>query len=194
MSTIEKIDVAEDDNLGGYFSPEAVLARKREWRRNHKADFRKFNGTPPIKEGMAFAIVPEVAPILKDLAEMCAREANQDLEEGQINGIYILAARAAIVMKKQPQSVARRLNAIVNKRQLFVNAEFVECCLMAMDVEHEIVFGQWPSRLGDAIDAVAFDAELKGKKLSPDRCLAKANQLYEKGIRKALKRAPEVVV
>ena len=180
------------DEPWGYFTKEQKLARKREYRRNHKTDYRKFNWNVPTR-GKPFAIVPEVSPILKELADLCGREAG--FEEGNgVKGITVLAARAAVVMGQKTDSIHRRLYSIINNKQLFVSADFVECCLMALDAEHDYHYGEWPARRGAALERITIEAEISGKKMSQRKQLAKANRLYEKGVRKALKRAVEVNV
>lgn len=189
MSTSEQLNL-----LPAFLSPEERKARKREWRREHKTDYRKFNGNVPTR-GVPFVIVPEIAPIFAKLADQCGKEAGFDEDkqkDNSSNGITILAARAAVVMKKKESGVHRRLYAIINKKQLFVNANFVECVLASMDAEHDFTYGEWPSRREAALERVSIEAELKGEKVSPSKLLARANRLYEKGVRKALKRAVEV--
>jgi len=204
VSTSDQLDLfefeEEEFDLVAFEAAEkqAALERRRARRRaNSKADYRttKFNAVP-VKNGMPFVIVPEVAPILASLADTAAREAGWEVDETgkAANGIYILAARAAVVMGKTEAAVVRRLHAVIHKRQLFINAEFVEGCLMAMDAEHEFQYGEWPSCRADALERFSIEAEMAGKNVSPSRLLAKANRLYDKGLRKALKHAPEVRV
>jgi len=162
--------------------------QRREYRRNHKSDPRKIKAVP-IRNGERYCIVPEVAPILRELAERAARDVAQEEANHGLTGINILAARAAVVMRKNEQSVVRRLYAVTKNRQLFISTQFVEGVLMAMDAEHEFEYGVWPSCRADALEIVADFAE---GKYGPDKLLKKANQLYEKGLRKALKRSTEL--
>ena len=162
--------------------------KRREYRRNHKLDPRKEFKSVPVRGGMRFCIAPEVAPIIEILAARCAEESPDPPGKG-LKGIYTLAARAAVVMKKNPESIVRRLYSVVNKKQLFVAADFVECVLLSMDAEYEFQYGEWPSCRADALEIVADFAEGKH---GPDKLLKRANRLYEKGVRKALKHAVEL--
>lgn len=196
-STVDQLDLFADDDfdLEAFEAAEAEAARERKRAKRRqwgKPNYRKKLATVPVKGGVPFVIVPEIAPILEGLASLAAREAGLKDNDGEISGISILGARAAIVMQKNEDSVVRRLHAVIGKAQLFINAPFVEACLMAMDAEHEHRYGEWPSSRADALERVSIAAEMAGKNVSPSRLLAQGNRLYEKGLRKALKHAPEV--
>lgn len=204
MSSVDQLDLLEGDDEE--FDVEAFWAQKKEEAKERKRQRRREAGKPsyrkvsiPCKDGLPFVIAPQVAPHLRRLAEVAGKEAGvEEQGEHEIQGIYILAARTAIVLSKaqkrevDPDSVARRLRAVINKTQLFVNATLVEACLMAMDAEHEVPYGEWPATRAAALERVSIEAEVKGKKVSPSKLLARANRLYEKGVRKAYRRACEV--
>ena len=187
---LDLFDFEEEDNV---LTEEQKIEARRKYRREHKSDPRKITAIP-IKNGERYCIVPEVAPIIDELARRAARDIAQEEATGEaangLTGINILAARAAVVMRKKEQSVVRRLYAISKKRQLFISTNFVEACLMAMDAEHEFEYGVWPSCRADALEIVADFAE---GRYGPDKLLKKANRLYDKGLRKALKRSVELV-
>ena len=195
MSTSEQL------NLDDFWEAQKQKAKeaRRERRRNHKTNYRLTNPIGrqvPVKNGVPFCIVPEVAPLIRELCDLCAIECPPEDDRcvrGQA-GVQTLAARVALIIGKTEAGALRRLHQVIHQKQLFINASFVEACLMAMDVEHEYRdrYGEWPSSRADALERVSLEAEFAGKQLSPTRLLAKANRLYEKGVRKALKHAPEV--
>lgn len=190
-STIDQLDLFEfeDDDAG---EPRLPSVKKK---REHKpADYRYIRYGVPGKNGMPYCIVPEVAPILQELAHRCWLETGQDKElpDRALSGVTILGCRAALILGVKESAAIRRLHAVVHRRQLFINAAFIEACLMAMDAEHDYTYSEWPQCRADALEKVSLDAESAGKNLSPDKLLKKANRLYEKGYRKALKRFPEV--
>ena len=164
--------------------------KRREYRRTHKSNPRKITAIP-VKNGRRYCIVPEIAPIVEELARRAARDIEQSTEYWKgLAGIGVLAGRAAIVMGKKEESVVRRLYSITKRRQLFIETSFFEALLMAMDAEHEFEYGVWPSCRADALEIVADLAE---GRYGPDKLLKKANRLYDKGLRKALKRSTELV-
>lgn len=193
------MSVAKQLDLFG-FEEEDEQTKKRRLRNERRrragsAGYRTCKFAPVTSD--TFAIVPEVAPILRELADICAVECPP--ENGWppakgYPGIGVLAARAALVLKIKEEAVLRRLHAVIHKKQLFINAPFIEGCLMAMDVEHKYAgrYSEWPANRAVALERVSLDAEYAGKQLSPTKLLDKANRLYEKGLRKALKHAPEV--
>lgn len=196
MTVIDQLDLFEFDEMGGA----APAAPPKKKKRCGPADYRRSMQGVPVPNGQPFVIVPEVSPILREVAALAAAEQSEDFaqgtrtKEGAVEGVGIIAARAALILGQTEAAVTRRLYAIVHNKQLFAKATFVEACLMTMDLEREYEgrYGEWPSCRADALEKVSIEAEYKGQKLSPDKLLSKANQLYEKGVRKALKHAPEV--
>lgn len=197
-TTSDQLDLFEFEEDDKDLRREHHLAHKRAKRKQYaKADYRRRGSNQiPVRNGMPFVIVPEVAPLIRELCDLCAIECPP--EEGRVvkgqPGVGVLAARAALILKKPEAAVARRLYAIVHQKQLFTNAALIEALLMAMGAEHDYQYryGEWPSCRADALERVSLDAEYAGKKVSPTKLLARANRLYEKGVRKALKHAPEV--
>jgi hypothetical protein len=167
------------------------LKAKNTRKLNPKPQYKRF--CVPTKDGATpFVIVPEISPHLARLVELAGKEAGLEDREDESTGIYILGARVALILNQKPDSVVRRLYSVLHHRQLFINATFVEACLMAMDAEHEVQYGEWPCTRAAALERVSIEAEMAGKKLSPTKLLGRANRLYEKGVRKAYGRVCEV--
>jgi hypothetical protein len=191
VTVIDQLDLFEFEEEDGKTAP--TPKRKRIKKKYGPPDYRTKKLNPvPVRRGMPFCIVPEVAPILREVAKQAAIEAGIEEQHDTAAGTYILAARAALVLKCSEATAVRRLYSVLYKKQLFINAAFVEACLMAMDLEREFQYSEWPSCRADALERVSLEAEYAGKKLSPTKLLGKANRLYEKGVRKAHKRAVEV--
>lgn len=196
MSVIENLDVLEDE------SPrDRQLRLKRERMRRYRkesAQRRKEEGysrtrlvAPPMD--CPFVIAPKIAPHLIALAEKAGLEAGLERRgKDELFGINVLAARAATILGVRTDSLVRRLWDVMMYRTLFTNARLVEACLMAMDAEHEVQYAEWPSSKAQALERVSIEAELRGKKVSPDKLLAQANDLYYKGVRRAFRRAGEL--
>jgi hypothetical protein len=175
---------------------EAKWKLERKQKRIYKPqDFRFSANRIPTTNGQNFCIVPEVAPILEKLCRQAAAEAVAwPTQPNAIPGTGILGARAAVILKANEEGVVRRLHAVLHRKQLFINAPFIEACLAAMEEEHNVRYGEWPSSYKDALDSVTFAAEIRGKKVKPGRLAFRARKLHRKAIRKAYRHACEIDV